>query len=88
MQECIEKQTSKYNVAIESFRNSLKNSYIGQNDLENFEDAAKLLEYAFNDYKNYILHSFIGYLTPVEFEKQCNNTEEFRNKFSEEKRNK
>jgi len=43
------------------------------------------MEYAFNDYNNNRPHSSIGYLTPVEFEKQWNSNEEFRNKFLEER---
>ena len=43
------------------------------------------MEYAFNDYNNNRPHSSIGYLTPVEFEKQWNISEEFRNKFLEDR---
>jgi len=66
----------------------LKTDYIWQNDLERYEDAKELMEYAFNDYNNCRPHSSIGYLTPVEFEKQWNNSEKFRNKFMEERRKK
>ena len=59
-----------------------------ENDLEGYEDAKELMEYAFNGYNNYRPHSSIGYLTPVEFEKQWNSSEEFRNKFLEERRKK
>ncbi|MGE9811447.1 IS3 family transposase, partial [Ferroplasma acidiphilum] len=86
--EYIEKQTPEDNGDIESFHNSLKTYYIWLNDLESYEDAKELMEYAFNDYNNYRPHSSIGYLTPVEFEKQWNSSEEFRNKFLEEKRKK
>ena len=86
--EYIEKQTPEDNGDIESFHNSLKTDYIWPNDLESYEDAKELMEYAFNDYNNYRPHSSIGYLTPVEFEKQWNSSEEFRNKFLEEKRKK
>ena len=86
--ECIKKQTLEDNGDIESFHNSLKTDYIWQNDLESYEDAKELMEYAFNDYNNYRPHSSIGYLTPVEFEKQWNNSEKFRNKFMEERRKK
>jgi putative transposase len=68
--------------------NSLKTDYIWQNDLESYEDAKELMEYAFNDYNNYRPHSSIGYLTPVEFEKQWNSSEEFRNRFLEGRRKK
>ena len=47
--EYIQKQTSEENGDIESFHNSLKTDYICPNDLETFEDAEKLMEYAFND---------------------------------------
>ena len=83
--EYIKKQTPEDNGDIESFHNSLKTDYIWQNDLESYEDAKELMEYAFNDYNNYRPHSSIGYLTPVEFEKQWNISEEFRNKFLEDR---
>ena len=89
--EYIEKQTPEDNGDIESFHNSLKIDYIWLNDLESYEDAKELIECAFNDYNdynNYRPHSSIGYLTPVEFEKQWNNSEEFRNKFLEERKKK
>ena len=66
----------------------MKTDYIWQNDLESYEDAKQLMEYAFNDYNNYRPHSSINYLTPVEFEKQWNSSEGFRNKFLEERRKK
>ncbi len=66
----------------------MKTDYIWQNDLESYEDAKELMEYAFNDYNNNRPHSSIGYLTPVEFKKQWNSSEEFRNKFLEERREK
>ena len=83
--EYIEKQTPEDNGDIESFHNSLKTDYIWLNDLESYEDAKELMEYASKDYRP---HSSIGYLTPVEFEKQWNSSEEFRNKFLEERRKK
>ena len=86
--EYIGKQTPEDNGDIESFHNSLKTDYIWQNDLESYEDANELIEYAFNDYNNYRPHSSIDYLTHVEFEKQGNSSEGFRNKLLEEKRKK
>ena len=83
--EYIKKQTPEDNGDIESFHNSLKTDYIWQNDLESYEDAKELMEYTFNDYNNNRPHSSIGYLTPVEFEKQWNSSEEFRNKFLEDR---
>ena len=35
----------------ESIHNSLKTDYIWVNDIETFEDAKKLIEYVFTDYK-------------------------------------
>ena len=35
---------------IESFHNSLMTDYIWISDIETFDDAVKLMEYAFNDY--------------------------------------
>ena len=81
----IKKQTPEDNGDIESFHNSLKTDYIWLNDLESYEDAKELMEYAFNDYNNYRPHYSINYLTPVEFEKQWKNSEEFRNRFLEER---
>ena len=84
----LKKQTPEDNGDIESFHNSLKTDYIWQNDLESYEDAKELMEYAFNDYNNNRPHSSIGYLTPVEFEKQWNSSEEFRSKFLEGRKKK
>ena len=47
--EYIQKHTPEDNGDIESFHNSLKTDYIWANDLETFEDAKKLIEYAFTD---------------------------------------
>ena len=71
--EYIKKQTPEDNGDIESFHNSLKTDYIWQNDLESYEDAKELMEYAFNDYNNNRSHFSINYLTPVKFEKQWNS---------------
>jgi len=84
--EYVEKQTPEDNEDIELFNNSLKTDYIWQNYLESYIDAVELMEYAFNDYNNYGLHSFIGYLTPIEIEKQWNSSQDFRNKFMEERK--
>ena len=50
-QEYIRKHTSQDNGDMESFYNSLKTDYIGVNDIETFDDAVTLMEYAFKDYK-------------------------------------
>ena len=47
----IQKHTPEDNGGIESFHNSLKTDYIWVSDIETFEDAKKLMEYAFTDYK-------------------------------------
>ena len=49
-QEYIQKSTPEDNGDIESFHSPLKTDYIWITDLETFEDAKKLMEYAFNDY--------------------------------------
>jgi len=46
------------------------------------------MEYAFNEYNNNRLRSSINYLTPTEFEKHCDNREEFENKFMEGRKKK
>ncbi|BAB59833.1 insertion element [Thermoplasma volcanium GSS1] len=48
--EYIVKQTPDDNGDIESFHNSLKTDYIRLNDLESYEDAKELIEYASNEY--------------------------------------
>ena len=87
-QEYIKKQTPEDNGDIESFHNSLKTDYIWVNDLNNFNDAKELMEYAYSDYNSFRPHSSIDYLTPDKFEEQWNNSEEFRNKFIENRRKK
>jgi transposase InsO family protein len=68
--EYIQKHTPDDNGDIESFHNSLKTDYIWVTDLERFEDARKLMEYAFTDYKGTRPHSSIDYLPPDEFERR------------------
>ena len=57
--------------------------FIWVNDLESFEDAKKLLEYAFTDYNTVRPISSIGYLAPDEFESRLCEEESFRDKFLE-----
>ena len=64
----------------------MKTDYIWQNDLESYEDAKELMEYGFFDYRHYRSNSSTSYLTPIEFEKQWTNSEEFRNRFLEERK--
>ena len=86
--EYIQKHTPEDNGDIESFHNSLKADYIWVTDLETFEDAQELVEYAFNDYNTVRPHSSIGYLPPDEFERRWNESVDFRNRFLEERNRK
>jgi putative transposase len=86
--EYIQKHTPEDNGDIESFHNSLKTDYIWVTELETFEDARKLMEYAFNDYNSVRLHSSIGYLPPDEFERRLREEDGFRDKFLEDKKRK
>ena len=81
--EYIQKHTPEDNGDIESFHNSLKTDYIWPNDLETFEDAENLMEYAFNDYNSVRPHSSIDYLPPDEYERKLCEEEDFRDKFLE-----
>jgi len=86
--EYIQKHTPEDNGDIESFHNSLKTDYIWPNDLETFEDAEKLMEYAFNDYNTVRPHSSISFLPPDEFEKRWIGDKNFRREFLEERKRK
>jgi transposase InsO family protein len=86
--EYIQKHTPEDNGDIESFHNSLKTDYIWPNDLETFEDAENLMEYAFNDYNSVRPHSSIDYLPPDEFERRLREEEGFMDKFLEERKRK
>jgi transposase InsO family protein len=81
--EYIQKHTPEDNGDIESFHNLLKTDYIWPNDLETFEDAENLMEYAFNDYNSVRPHSSIDYLAPDVFERRLREEEGFRDKFLE-----
>ncbi len=85
-QEYIQKHTPEDNGDIESFHNSLKTDYIWTNDIETFQEAEKLMEYAFNDYNTFRPHSTTVYLPPERFEKRWNESEEFRNEFLEKRK--
>ena len=84
----IQKHTPEDNGGIESFHNSLKTDYIWVSDIETFEDAKKLMEYAFTDYNTVRSQSSIEYLSPDEFERRWNGDENFRKEFVEERRRK
>lgn len=84
--EYIRKHTPEENGDIESFHSSLKTDYIWINDIETFEDARNLMEYAFTDYNTVMPHSSIGYLPPGEFEGRWNASQEFREEFLEKRK--
>ncbi|MHB8395582.1 MAG: IS3 family transposase [Thermoplasmataceae archaeon] len=86
--EYIQKHTPEDNGDIESFHASLKTDYIWVTDLETFEDARNLMEYAIRDYNSIRPHSSIGFLPPDEFEKRWSGNENFRKEFLEERRRK
>ena len=85
--EYIQKHTPEDNGDIESFHNSLKTDYIWVNDVETFQDARELMEYAFNDYNTVRPHSSILFLPPDEFERRWINDESFRKEFLEKRKN-
>ena len=87
-QEYIQKHTPEDNGDIESFHNSLKTDYIWISDIETFDDAVKLMEYAFNDYNRVRPHSSVEYLPPAEFERMWIENTEFRNEFLEKRKRK
>ena len=64
--EYIQNHTPEDNGDIESFYNSLKTDYIWVNDIETFEDAKKLMEYAFTNYNTVRPHSSIEYISTDE----------------------
>ena len=83
----------------EIFRNTvkilgIKSEYIQKHtpedngDIETFEDAEKLMEYAFTDYNTIRPHSSISFLSPDVFEKRWIEDEDFRNEFLEERNRK
>ena len=84
--EYIQKHTPGDNDDIESFHNSLKTDYILPKDLETFEDAENLIEYAFNDYNSVRPHSSIEYLPQDEFERRLLEEDVFMDKFLEDRK--
>ena len=66
----MQKHTSEDNGDIESFRISLKTDYIWINDLESFEDAGKLMEYALSYYNTVRPHPLI-ILRPMNWKGDC-----------------
>ena len=86
--EYIQKHTPEDNSDMESFHSSLKTDCIWVNNIETFEDAKNLMEYAFTDYNTVRPHSSIDYLAPEAFERRWNESYEFREQFPEKKRKK
>lgn len=76
-QEYVQKHTPEDKGDIESFHNSLKTDYIWVTDIETFQDAYDLMEYAFRDDKSIRPHSSIEYLSPDEFKSMLKEKKEF-----------
>jgi len=75
-QEFIWHHTPQQNGHVESFHKTLKKEYLWPHEFASYQQAEIILTDAFADYNNSRIHSSLGYLTPVEFEKQW----EIRNK--------
>jgi putative transposase len=76
--EYIQKQTPEDNGNIESFHNSIKTDYIWPNDIQDFQEGKKIIEYAFTDYNNERPHSSILFLSPKEFRRRWDSDPAFR----------
>ncbi len=57
-------------------------------NIETFQDAQKLLEYAFNDYNTVMPHSSFDYFSLDEFERRWTESANFWNEFLEERNRK
>ena len=79
----IRKHTPEDNGDIESFHNSIKTDYMWPKDLETFEDAENMMEYAFKDYNSVKPHSSIEYHRLDELERRLFEDDSFRDKFLE-----
>jgi len=75
-QEFIWHHTPQQNGHVESFHKTLKKEYLWPHEFANFQEAEVIVADAFVDYNHSRIHSSLGYLTPIEFEKQW----EMRNK--------
>jgi len=75
-QEFIWHHTPQQNGHVESFHKTLKKEYLWPHEFTNFQQAEVIISDAFVDYNHSRIHSALGYLTPIEFEKQW----EMRNK--------
>ncbi len=75
-QEFIWHHTPQQNGHVESFHKTLKKEYLWPHEFANFSEAEVIIADTFVDYNHSRIHSALGYLTPVEFEKQW----EMRNK--------
>jgi len=69
-QEFIWHNTPQQNGHVESFHKTFKKEYIWPHEFENYQQAEIALANAYSDYNHSRIHSSLGYLTPVEFEKQ------------------
>lgn len=76
--EYIQKHTPEDNGDIESFHNSIKTDYIWPYDFQDYEEARRQVEFAFQDYNTERPHSSIMYLPPAEFRKRWDSDEAFR----------
>ena len=70
---------------IESFHNSVKTDYLWVNNLETFENARKLMQYAFTDCNTARTHTSISFQSPDEFERRRNESGDLKDKFPEER---
>ncbi len=75
-QEFIWHNTPQQNGHVESFHKTLKKEYLWRHEFASFQQAEVIIADAFADYNHSRIHSSLGYLTPIEFEKKW----EMRNK--------
>ena len=80
-QEFIEKSTPEQDGDIESFHNSLKTDYIWLREIRNFDEGAKIVESAFQNYNTVRPHSSIEYLPPRVFRERYLNDVKFRSTY-------
>ena len=66
----------------------MKTDYIRVNDIEMFDDANRLMEYAFTDYNNVSPSSSIDNLVPDALERKMSEEESLSDKFLEDRKRK